>query len=684
MKKLLILLGLLALPAGCRRTEILIGVITDIEAPNSVDTVRLTATRVDTMKEVVRQEWPISGVQNQPFELPGSFGIYSPDGSEPRVQVRVAGLHAGVEVLHRDAVVSLVKQKTLFLRMSLVKRCQAMDCPTGQTCVEGRCQGALVDETTLPEYTTDAEKSVACSSGTAFINTSTKAPVPQLGSDCAPDQQCTEGTCYQLPASLMNVVSGTKIDTFLSDTGETAVAADLSKSTIVAWLPDGHGGYAMQPGRGSADGTFTVPNVAPGPYVLQVDDTYLATHSHVIDLGAVELGRVDGVPAAMPMSYLLNLTGLVPWQPTDILEVYSAGATQFGFDQDDGTGTIFMTGVTTVSHTETISGARNFLPNLLDPARDVLYIGQIASRTVGPLLYQSFAKLLLPSGIRQVDGQTTTVSGMLTDVPMPQTFGADFRATAFAQAAQSINPRAIVFSNAGIDVNTRPGPSGYGLYGATMDLLFATFPMGAQPSDQRVSSSFGTPAPADWGIFVDAEQAMTVQYTLPGAAGPTPPGAISGVVRVDVDVATAQAQPLAPRLTPVSAPSIDGRSFFDDQSVGPTPTLSWSLPSLGKPTDYRIYFNPLVLNKNRQTRRGTTGVVTLLTSDTSITLPPGLLKPGSSYAIRVDAEIVGGVSGARQPLRSDLPYAAASVLSGVITVGGSSSGSDGGLLGTCQ
>ncbi len=192
----------LASAGGCARTEVLVGVATDIEAPGIVDLVRLSVTREGV--ELFHNDWDISGIPNVPNELPGSFGVFSPDGSETKVGITVSGFKNGsvVEVVRRDAILTLISGKTLFLRMGLVKRCQPIDCGPGQTCVEGACQDPLLDANRLPPFIDDLVTHVTCDSGTQFIDTSTKQPLGMIGpGDCNPDELCSEGTCYKVAGS---------------------------------------------------------------------------------------------------------------------------------------------------------------------------------------------------------------------------------------------------------------------------------------------------------------------------------------------------------------------------------------------------------------------------------------------------------------------------------------------------
>src|SRR5436190_16985849 len=126
---------------GCReRTEIIVGVATDMKAKNQLDKVELVATRNGVA--VIRNTWDLSELPAGDFELPGSFGLFSPDGSQPRVEVRVRGFRENVEVTKRESILSLVSGQTLFVRMALVGACSVSETPTceaGESCIDGVC-----------------------------------------------------------------------------------------------------------------------------------------------------------------------------------------------------------------------------------------------------------------------------------------------------------------------------------------------------------------------------------------------------------------------------------------------------------------------------------------------------------------------------------------------------------------
>jgi len=187
---------------GCKeKAELVLGVATDLRARGQLDEVRLSAKRDGV--EVVANQWTLADARPGRFELPGSFGLYSREGAESRVDVTIDGYKEGRLIATRPAKLSLVRGKTLFLRLTIVADCRQPDgpaCPDGEACVEGACRPQPIDAQALPIYRVDLVDKLPCSSGTQYIVTTTGDPLPVDGAGCAADEVCQEGLCIKRPA----------------------------------------------------------------------------------------------------------------------------------------------------------------------------------------------------------------------------------------------------------------------------------------------------------------------------------------------------------------------------------------------------------------------------------------------------------------------------------------------------
>jgi len=179
------------------RTEIIVGVATDLKAPAPLDQVEITAYRLPGNTLLAQQQFMISGLINSDYELPGTYAVYSDQGAPDRIRlVLVATDDKQQVVVQRTAVLSLVPGKTLFVRMGVVSACMGkLDCPAGDTCIEGRCASEEIDSNRLPQYTPGMENQVACTGAVSFVDTSTNKPLVATGTACPDNGWCQDGVC---------------------------------------------------------------------------------------------------------------------------------------------------------------------------------------------------------------------------------------------------------------------------------------------------------------------------------------------------------------------------------------------------------------------------------------------------------------------------------------------------------
>lgn len=226
--RLSLLVVWIALATGCTRdrTQVMLGVLTNLFAPGELSQVRLSITR--NQVPVQDRKWSIPGTLRGDYQLPGSVGIFSEDGEPIDIAVTLSGFRGPdndplngapmTEIVRRESQFTLVPGQTLFARMALAVNCVSTlepgaprGCAAGQTCVEGRCVQALVDSARFLPYAPGMERAVQCRSGreardyhdteTADVNIplGQRPKLPLSGSgQCQRDQECIEGTCYKL------------------------------------------------------------------------------------------------------------------------------------------------------------------------------------------------------------------------------------------------------------------------------------------------------------------------------------------------------------------------------------------------------------------------------------------------------------------------------------------------------
>ena len=190
------------LAAGCsdkKRTEVVLGLATDLDAPTPLSHVNLLVS-APGFPLSNGEDRIISGDPLQPYTIPGTYGVFSSAGTADRVHVKLTAFDDTNRVLVvRTAVFNLVPEKTLFVRLGVVSACLGkLDCDNGQTCIDGRCQSELIDTATLPEYHAGDENQLSCASTVSYVNTSTKMPLMVAAAPCA-SGVCAEGVCLTAP-----------------------------------------------------------------------------------------------------------------------------------------------------------------------------------------------------------------------------------------------------------------------------------------------------------------------------------------------------------------------------------------------------------------------------------------------------------------------------------------------------
>ncbi len=112
-------------------------------------------------------------------------------------------------------------------------------------------------------------------------------------------------------------VTGTVIYTYFGEGMPVTQPASLVGLQIEAYVWGGSS-WTTFPGTGTANGTFTVPAVPAGLFMLNVAGSYVYTTAHKLDLGSEVLGRptaVYGMASNVVGGVVQNLD---PWQSTDL------------------------------------------------------------------------------------------------------------------------------------------------------------------------------------------------------------------------------------------------------------------------------------------------------------------------------------------------------------------------------
>jgi hypothetical protein len=679
----------LALAAGCNsRTELMLGVATDLNAPDALDTVQLDVTRVDNGFPAVQVDWVISGDITEPFNLPGSYGVFS-DGEETQLEIVLTGFKNNEQIVQRRSLVGLIEGETLFYRIGLSAGCIGReDCPETHSCVEGVCRDVNVNAEQLPDFSNQLVEELSCTPGSVYINTGTGDPMPLSATapDC-PAGLCLEGTCLkpEPEQSGTRTVRGSQIVSFVRPANViTNVPRDLSQLEVAAIVSDGNGEFQTFPGIGNADGTFAIQNVPRGAYTLKVGTSYTVTSADAVDLGFVDLGRPDKTPVVdtATTGFNLNVTGMAPWADGNLLSAYAPDANAWWFFFDQAVATAPSNNQTTLTNVAVeYDDAGGAATDLIE--NDAFALLQYTNKDAGDpdgTTYQVPTKMLVPTPFTMTEGQLAQITGAFTDVPQTSTISFDVRQLEWENSVgwngtnpTLINPTAVPvdFSIAGVtgdlggvnlDVFGQPGGLTYGQYSATIDYLFLSAPEGKNSTFTNLT--FGKPHVSNYefGQILFAGITYAVQYRLPGTASGTNQFVTVNTLRsAETDLLV-----VAPLLGPVRDATINDRDIFIEQNgVLPTSRISWKAPAIGNASMYIVAFFELGVSANNNTVK--TQVATVRTTDTFLDVPPGVLVPGKTYFFTIQSTTVGNIDA---PSRRRLPEAFTPVASAMFTVGG--------------
>jgi hypothetical protein len=406
-----------------------------------------------------------------------------------------------------------------------------------------------------------------------------------------------------------------------------ATAPPVEGTSVAALVPQPSGGYTTIEGSFYEDGTFEIPGVPEGSYLLKIQSDGAApyfywTKERVIELGYYYANRPDTRPVTIsPTPMVLEVGGMSPWQETDEIEIFSPGAGSFGFPFFELT-----PGVTSLGGAS-FDAFEMYPANLIDGSKgDLLYVTQLVTRDAGGAPYTSLAKVFTPPPFSMEDGQPTTLSGSFSDVPQ-KTLSIDWKRAAFVALAKDVHPWAGLFdSNFSVIAE----------YGGTSHItptippsLLSFYGDSETMTDFAGELSYGNPFPSAWGLAATASATFSMHVTLPGADAPK---LITGEVYCSTLLGDKASLTLSPSLGPVKDILVNGKPTADWLTgAGVTPVVSWSPPATGTAASYRVMIR-------RLEPMGTSRfVASLYTGETSIELPGGLLTTGYYYYIRVFA-----------------------------------------------
>jgi len=174
--------------------------------------------------------------------------------------------------------------------------------------------------------------------------------------------------------------------------------------------------------------------------------------------------------------------------------------------------------------------------------------------------------------------------------------------------------------------------------------------------------SYGDPFPRAWPRLFQYCQGVSVSLPRPNSS------ATDRFTAMNRQTTALPTGPVAPILTPVQNPTLNGASLFQAADLSTTDVnLSWSAPATGTP--YGYYVKVLMLT-TLPPPANTVLYVPLATYGTAGTgmKIPFLIQAGNTYLFTISAEMDPNASMETRPWRTTVPNAEAAVVSAPITI----------------
>jgi hypothetical protein len=473
---------------------------------------------------------------------------------------------------------------------------------------------------------------------------------------------------------------------------EDDAATNTNSYQWAALVPQADGSLLALPGTGYPDATWDIPGVSAGYYWMQFQPgNAIWTNDSLFDFGSDEMGHMQ-----LPLAYTFwgcDLTGLDPWDPVnDSLQLFSVNAQAFA-------ATIELQGASPVpaqgSTVCDLPPATSFGPTTIvgvmtgvdgDIASTVQFENSDAltffdnALGIGPALNQPMtveAPTPPPTGLPFLPA---TVSGALaTTQPQSQDFTITF--SAWESAFNAGGPVNAIPQEFEIEVNSQQQAAGLArtnpmLFGFSPNLAFAGADSNAAwPQDANGNNTwpqdgdFGTLSfnnPFTTGMVATFDTVyiinVTAQYAVPFPDSTVP---------VQMETTNTLLTPtlptgFAPGIQPVGNPQVNGTSLFTATTV-PTvsPTLTWTAPTSDAPVIYDISICQPVLSGTTASCNGVYYFGNY--TQTTFTVPAGILTPGDSYIFSIECDSRTGFD-PLHPNRYSLPEATAWLVSAAITV----------------
>ena len=430
-------------------------------------------------------------------------------------------------------------------------------------------------------------------------------------------------------------ITGDLITRFiLADGGVLDLPEDLESRTVTLYLDAADGGLEIRSARGTDAGTFTIPSVPDGRFILAVADALISTTTRQLHLGANFAGR-PGVFAANPGEGLrLTASNLAPWTQDDELQLtsWNAGIDAFSTTQSPHTMREHAPDAGDTSLGELWLDLEGYGVVEASKGDDLTLLQLSAHSSAGGLTWKSVTRAA-PLGVDFLLNQPTPVTVALADVPQrPVT--ARFDVTSFEAARADVHPDAVPLEARWLlDAHLGAfGPNTISTGAPDLAIVSA----GPDAGGVALDLTWGNPFPSSFTPFVSVAVRFEALYRAPQPDGGFSPARSETAVIAQVLPLDSVTSVIGAPLTPVRNVRVDDVVIDEHLPVVKlTPVVSWDAPQRGTPT--LVDIQVVALDPGPVTKRVEGPTLRVVGDVSRVRLPPGFIDAGSTQYLRVTA-----------------------------------------------
>jgi len=464
------------------------------------------------------------------------------------------------------------------------------------------------------------------------------------------------------------------IDRYYGAQGKVDAPEDLSSKydQVAALVPEADGSITTIDGIGMEDGTCTIPQVPAGYYWLQQTTGYSRTlfwtNSSNFDLGINGIGRPwSGEEVNTTLEF--DLTGLYPVSDTGtvtttsnelVVAIPNRSLSSWGFSLDStgNTEPAPAPGTTTFSGSEAVQ----VLPP--DPSKgDAAYLYQMApvasAGLPGGWYGEALATALaLPNFTVNAGGNTAIGGAMSQSNAAAVNFNIDGPSWVNNLAGPENPPSSIIEFSASVQPFLTDSDSGSGIELITLDAYSPSTPPVNIFQNFSATVDYDNPFPRSWPMVYEVWADVVF-------------GTGTWANNYSSYRTTRLPTSFTPQIGPVRNATVNGANLESPPAIANADTpviLSWLPPTGHAPDMYDVAVYVLGTSGIGPVAKADAILVELVTPQTSVTIPAGLLESGNTYYVSIGTLFGAGFSAA-SPYRRGFPNAYTSIASGLFAVG---------------